>query len=350
MALFHRNRVLGIDISTSAVKLLELSRTGQRYQVESCALERLPQGAMAERNVNDPEQVGMALRHALRRSGSKLRQAAVAVPTSGVITRSVPMPSDRSDEEIESEIRLEAAKYIPYSLDEVYMDFAPQGPSETVPNAVDIMIVASRRENVEARQEALELAGLKAQVVDVEAYALESAFQLIATNDEELHSARVAVVDIGATLTTLSVISSGETIYTREQNFGCEQLTAAIMETYKLSREQAEIARRERQLPADYDSRVLEPFLGAALDQIRHALQFFTSASHYNSVDRLLLIGGGALLKGMPEYAAQHLRLPTRVGNPFEYMTCGTRIDREVVMNEAPLFMIASGLAARSFD
>jgi type IV pilus assembly protein PilM len=351
--LFLKNRssILGVDISTSAVKVLQLGGNADRFQVEARALEPLPPGAVTDRNIADPDEVGNAIRRAVKASGSSAKSAAVAVPTSSVITRTVPMPSDRSTDEIETEIRMEAPKYIPYPLDEVYLDFEVRGVSDSNPDTLDVTIVASRRENVEIRQEALEAAGLKATIVDVDAYAVENAFGVLAERHPSIRPEhRVAVVDIGAALTTLTVIQNGTTLYTRDQTFGCDQLTNNIGETYGLSREQAEVARRSGDLPEDYGSTILAPFQQSVLDQINHSLQFFTSASHYSSVDCLLLIGGGSLLPGLDAFIMEHTGIPTFMGNPFEQMSAARRVNRNTLMQEGPLFFVACGLALRSFD
>ncbi len=346
-----RNNLLGIDISNSSVKVLELSRSGHRYNVEARAVEPLPVGAVTDNNVSDPEEVGAAIRRAVNASGSSLKSAAVAVATSAVITRTVPMPADRTEDEIESEIRLEAPKYIPYPLDEVYLDFEIRGVSDSNPDTLDVTIVASRRENVELRQESLESAGIHARIVDVEAYALENAFGVMAASHDTIRlEDRVAVMDIGTNLTTLTVIQDGSTIYTRDQTFGCEQLTSAIAEAYGLSREEAEVARRSGDLPEDYVPNILVPFQQSALDQINHSLQFFTSASHYSSVDTLVLLGGGSMLPGMAEFVAENTGIPTVLGNPFENMSSSRRVNRNSLIDEAPLFSVACGLALRSFD
>jgi len=346
-----RNNVLGIDICSSSVKVVELSRTGQRYQVEARAMEPLPTGVIADRSITDPEEVGAAVRRAIRASGSSLKHGAIAVPTSTVITRTVPMPADRNEEEIETEIRLEAPKYIPYPLDEVFLDFEIRGASENSPDTLDVTIVASRRENVELRQAAMENGGVKTDIVDVDAYALENAFNVMLEQHPTIRSEhRVAIVDIGATTTTLTVVQEGNILYTRDQPFGCDQLTASVAETYGLSREQAEVARRSGDLPEDYTTNLLKPFMQTALDQINHSLQFFTSASHYSSVDCILLIGGGALLPKLETFVAENTGIPTFIGNPFEYMSSARRVNRNTLLQEGPLFNVACGLALRSFE
>jgi len=351
LLLNKRNNIIGVDICSSSVKVLELSRSGSSYQVEARAMEPLPQGVVSDRNITDPDEVGAAIRRALKSSGSSVRQAAVAVPTSSVITRTVHMPADRNEEEIETEIRLEAPKYIPYPLDEVYLDFEVRGESEANQGMLDVTIVASRQENVDLRQTTLENAGLKTKIVDVDAYALENAFSLLIEEHPSVSpDQRVALVDFGATLMTLTVIQNGATLYTRDQTYGCDQLTANIAETYGLSREQAEVARLSGDLPDDYEAAILQPFLHSAVDQINHSLQFFTSASHYSSVDCIMVIGGGALLPGIDQFIAEGTGVPACIGNPFDSMSNARRVNRNTLLQEGPLFAVACGLALRSFD
>lgn len=168
----------------------------------------------------------------------------MAVAGSAVITKVIEMDAGLTDDELENQLKIEADQYIPYPLDEVAIDFEVQGVSPRNPERVNVLLAACRKENVEVREAALALAGLTARVVDVEAYALERSFGLLATqlaaSQERL---TVAVVDIGATMTTLSVLHNGRIIYTREQLFGGRQLTEEIQRRYGLTVEQAGLAK-----------------------------------------------------------------------------------------------------------
>ena len=216
--------VIGLDISSTAVKLLELGKSGDRLRVESYAVEPLPANSVIEKNISDVEAVGDAIKRAVKRSGTRTKFAAVAVAGSAVITKVIPMPSSMSEEDMEQQIELEADQYIPYPLEEVNIDFEVLGPSENDPEKVDVLLAASRSENVDVRVAAIELAGLKAKIVDVEAYAMENAFGMLAPQlPDQGMDQTVAVVDVGATMTTLNVMHDQKTIYTREQVFGGKQ-------------------------------------------------------------------------------------------------------------------------------
>lgn len=353
MGLFSRKNptLLGLDISSTAVKLLELSSSGGRFRVESYAVEPLPPNSVVEKNIADVEAVGESIRRAVKRSGTRTKQAAVAVAGSSVITKIISMSASLKDDEMESQIELEADQYIPYPLEEVNLDFEVLGPSEKNPETVDVLLAASRSENVDMRIAALEIGGLSAKIVDVEAYALENAFAYVA---EQLAGAgsdqTIAVVDIGATMTTLNVLHNLKIIYTREQVFGGKQLTEEIMRRYGLSYEEAGMAKRQGGLPDNYVPEVLDPFKDAMSQQVSRSLQFFFSSSQYNNVDHIVLAGGSASITGADELIESKIGTTTSIANPFANMSLSNRVKPQTLSNDAPALMIACGLALRSFD
>ena len=343
--------VLGLDISSTAIKLLELGRSGDRMRVESYAVEPLPANSVIEKNIADVEAVGEAIKRAVKRSASRTKLAAVAVAGSAVITKIIAMPASLTEDEMEQQIELEADQYIPYPLEEVNLDFEIIGPSENDPERIDILLAASRSENVDIRIAAIELAGLKAKIVDVEAYAMENAFSLLIPQlPEQGIDQTVAVIDIGATMTTLNVMHDRKTIYTREQVFGGKQLTEEIQRRYGLSYEEAGMAKRQGGLPDNYIPEVLEPFKDAMTQQVSRSLQFFYGSSQYNNVDHIVLAGGSAMIPGIDEMIANKLGVHTSVANPFTNMTLASRVKAQSLSNDAPALMIAAGLAMRSFD
>lgn len=344
-------QVLGLDISSTAVKLLELSRSGNRYRVESYSVEPLPPNSVVEKNITDVEAVGEAVRRAAKRAGARSRNVAVAVAGSSVITKVIPMPNNLTDDELHSQIELEADQYVPYPLEEVSLDFEVLGPSENNPDTVDVLLAACRSETVDMRTAAVESGGMEAKVVDVEAYATENAYQLLLDqiSDQGVEKT-VAVVDIGATMTTLNVLHDMKLIYTREQVFGGKQLTEEIMRRYGLSYEEAGMAKRQGGLPENYEPEVLEPFKEAMCQQVSRSLQFFFSSSQYNSVDQIILAGGSASIPGIAELIQDRLGIDTSIANPFASMSLSSRVKPQSLSNDAPALLIACGLALRSFD
>jgi type IV pilus assembly protein PilM len=353
LGLFNKkaNTLLGIDISSTSVKLLELSRSGSRYKVEAYAVEPLPSNAVVEKNIAEIDGVGNVLSRVLAKARTGARSAAVAVAGSAVITKSIEMDASLSEDELENQLKIEADQYIPYPLEEVAFDFEVQGPSARNAGRVEVLVAACRKENVEVRQDVLEKAGLSAKVVDVEAYALERAYSLLAPQlSKGGADLTVAIVDIGATMTTLSVLHNGRTIYTREQLFGGRQLTEEIQRRYGLSIEEAGLAKKQGGLPDDYQSEVLQPFKEAVVQQVSRSLQFFFAAGQYSDVDYILLAGGTASIPDLDRLIQQKIGTPTLVANPFADMALSGKVNAAALASDAPALMIACGLAMRSFD
>lgn len=345
------NSLLGLDISSTSVKLLELSRSGDRFRVESYGVEPLPPNAVVEKVINDVEGVGEAIGRLVARAKPAAKHAAVAVAGSSVITKVIEMDAGMSSDEMDQQIRVEADQYIPYPLDEVSLDFEVQGPVNGNPERVEVLIAASRTENVDIRRDVLQIAGLTAKVVDVEAYAMERAYSLIAPQIEADEGPQtVAIVDVGATMTTLNVLRGGKIIYTREQLFGGKQLTEEIQRRYGLSFEEAGLAKKQGGLPDDYESDVLEPFKEAIVQQITRSLQFFFSASQHADVSHVVLAGGTSSIVGLSDLVQAKIGTPAIVANPFVNMALSSKVSAAAITNDAPSLMIACGLALRSFD
>ena len=342
--------LIGLDISSTAVKLLELSRSGSRYRVESYAVEPLPPNSVVEKNITDIEAVGEAIRRAVKRSGTRSNHGVVAVAGSSVITKIIPMPVSLSEDDMESQIEFEADQYIPYPLEEVNIDFEVLGPSEKNPDTVDVLLAACRSENVDMRAAAVETGGLVPQIVDVESFASQNAFALITDQmpDQGVEKT-IAVIDIGATMTTLNVMHDLKSIYTRDTIFGGKQLTEEIMRRYGLSYEEAGMAKRQGGLPENYNTDVLEPFKEAMAQQANRSLQFFYSSSPYSAVDHVVLAGGSASIPGVDELIREKLGVETSIANPFASLSLSARVKPQTLSNDAPALMIACGLALRSF-
>ncbi|ENV07257.1 hypothetical protein F967_00238 [Acinetobacter sp. CIP 102637] len=341
--------LVGVDISSTTVKLLELSVKNGRYWVESYAVMPLPENSVVEKSILNPEAVADALERVVNLANPHTTQVAIAVPTSMVIHKIIEMDADMSDEEREVQIRMDAEQYIPFPLDEVSLDFEVLPDRLANPNRVNVLLVATRTENVDTRVEVLELAGLVAKVADVESYAMERAFSVFA-DTLPMGANTVGILDIGHTMTTLSVMQKGKIIYTREQVFGGRQLTQDVQSRYGLSFEEAGRAKKERTLPDDYDTEVLEPFLDAVVQQAARSLQFFFSSSQFNEIDHILLAGGNANIPGLAKLLQQKLGYRVTIANPFLQMGFSPQIDIKKIENDASSLMVACGLALRSFD
>ena len=340
--------ILGIDISETAVKLLELSERGSHYQVESYAVEPLAPNSVSEKTINDIEQVGETVALVVDKSGTKTKNAAICVAGSSVITKVISMPSGLSDEDMESQIQIEADQHIPFPLDQVAIDFEVlDEPQEDSENS-NVLLAAARSEIVDNVVASLELGGLKAKVVDIEAFTIENTIELIAKNfPSGVSTDVIAVADIGSRSTIFCVLENFKVTYSREETFGGIQLTEEIQRRYSLSFEEAALAKKQGSLPDDYESEVLEPFKENIASEISRALQFFYSSSQITDIDILVLAGGCASISGLADMIGSRLEIKTIIANPFSKMQISSKVNKKTLANDAPALMIACGLAMR---
>lgn len=228
------------------------------------------------------------------------------------------------------------------------IDFQVLGPAPNSPDDEEVLIAAARKEKIEDRVAAVEDAGLEAIVMDVDTYATEAAYGLIATQlPKNGKGQTVMIVDMGAAMMHINVLNDNESVYVREQAFGSGQLTQEIQSRFGLSVEEAETAKRKGGLPDSYEVEVLEPFMESLSTEVARALQFFTSSTQYNRVDHIVLAGGGAVIPKIADAVKAKTQINTIVANPFHAMSMGSKVKRQQVAIDAPALMVACGLAMR---
>jgi len=344
--------LVGVDISSSAVKMVELSAGGKGvYRLERYTIEPLPRDAVTDGNIVNMEQVSEGMKRAWKRFGGRNRNIALALPAAMVITKKIIVPAAQKEDELEITVEAEANQYIPFALDEVNLDFQIVGPAPNNPEEVEVLIAASRKEKVEDRVAAAESAGLKPAVMDVESYATQAAFELIApTLLANGRDQNIALVDIGAHATHLYVLRNNQFLFSRDQASGGNQLTHDIQRAFNLSPEEAEAAKRNQGLPENYDADVLQPFMETLALEVTRALQFFFTSTSYNQVDQIILGGGCSLLPGFDELVAKRAGVATVIANPFANMAAAPQIRPRQLAQDAPMLLVACGLALRSFE
>lgn len=343
-----KQNLLGLDISSSAVKLVEMSRKGRSYRIESYSVAPLPEGVSNEKDIIEPEPIGEAIRKAQRESRSRLKRCALAIPTSMAINKIINLPASIPEAEIEAQIAIEADQHIPYAMEEVSYDFEILGPSMSNPEMLDILLAGTRSENVEVRVAAAEMAGLTVEIVDTETHALEKVLRCL-TNELEQYDS-VAVVDFGATMTSITVFEQGRLTFSREQSFGGRQLTEQIMHRYGLTWQEAGLAKKEGNLPENYISEVLDPFKDNMVRQLHRFLQFYYASSQHDGVSQILISGGCARIPGIDEQIQSVIGTPVKVVNPFAQVALGSRVSPVRFTNDMQALLIAAGLSLRGLD
>ncbi len=354
LSVFNPNSrpLIGLDISSSSIKMVELSRVEKGgIKVERYAIETLPRDSVVDGKVINIEAITETIRKAWRRMGTNAKLVAMALPSAAVITKKIILPANLREQEMEVQVESEANQYIPFALEEVNLDFQVVGQAPSGPDEVEVLIAASRKEMVEDRVACAEAAGLKAWVMDVEAYAVQAAFELVETElPDNGRDQCIALVDVGASVMNITVMRNDQIVYNREQAFGGAQLTQEIVRAYGMSTEEAEIAKRAGSLPDNYEKEILSPFLENLAQEVARALQFFFTSTQYTQVDHIVLSGGSVTLPGVNEAVFGQTQVNTIVANPFSGMVLAPRVREKALLQDAPSLMIACGLALRRFD
>jgi len=344
------NRVtplIAVDFGSSSIKAIAISGRSKNIKVEAFTELETPKGSIVDHQISDAEKLSEIMEDLAESFPSKYKNAVIAVAGSHVITKIIHMDSSLTEDDLESQIEAEAENLIPFPMDEISLDFEVLGPSKDSEDQNSVLLSAARSDEIERRVDCLAEGGLETTIVDVESHALTRAWmQQLASDDDKVYAA----VDIGAHTMNFSAIQNGETIYFRHQNIGGEHYTQAIANYYGLPVEQAEEVKVTGQLPENYDLDVLQPFVNNLLQNLRRNIQLFGSSSGMNRVDEIVLSGGCSLISGLVEQIENELQIPTKLAVPFEHCNFAGGVNRAELISQGPKYMVALGLALRSFS
>ncbi len=344
--------LIGVDISSSSVKMVELASDGKNgYRVERYTIEVLPKDVVSDGNIVNLEAAAESVKRAWKKLATSTKHVAIALPAAAVIAKKIIVPAGQREEELQLQVESEANQYIPFALEEVNLDFQVLGPAPSSPDEIEVLIAASRKEKVEDRVAVVEAAGLKPTVMDVETYAILSSFELIEKQFPDGGKGQIiALVDVGANVMNLTVLRNDQQLYAREQAFGGNQLTQDIARQYGMSFEEAEAAKRSNNLPDNYEAELLRPYIESMALEVSRALQFFFTSTQFNKIDHIVLSGGCAVIPGADEVVASRTQINTIVANPFADMVLSDRVRAKNLLTDASSLMVACGLALRRFD
>ena len=343
--------MIGLDISSSSLKLVELGQNASgHYVVNRVGQQALEGGWVVDGQVERFDEVADAVRSLVTRSGTKIRRVAMALPQASVITRKITVPAGLREDEMELQVESEVNQYVPFSMDEVSLDYCVVGPSPTAPDELEVMVAASRKDNVRDRQALAEAAGLEPAVLDIESHASRLAIsRWAACLPRQGKDAVIALFEIGAESTGLKVLCNDELLYDRDQAFGGAQLTQLIARQYGFSLAQAERHKLEGTLPSTYLTDLHEPYVDSVAQEMGRALQYFFTSTAHHQVDHVLLAGGTATLAGLADRVQEVTGIDCLVVNPFDSMHLGSGVSPDRLAREAPSYLVACGLAMRRF-
>lgn len=339
---------VGVDIGSSSVKLVALSQHGRAYRIQGYASVALPPAAVVDGNVEIPGEVSSAIERGLKICGGKLSSAVTAVPSSAVITKYLEISNAFEGLELEEQVQIEADQFIPYPLDEVALDFEVLGPVQKAPDLNEVLLVACRRDDTDAREDAINGSGLKCEIIDIDTYATERALTLLVDDLDE--SKVTGIVDIGAATLTLNVFKGSKIIYNREQAFGGNDLSNMIHQHSGLDVAEVEKQLNSGELPDEIVDNFVMPFRQTVVQQVSRALQFYYSSGPQGQLSKLILGGGTSRLADLPAMVQEEIGVATELANPFKNVEVDAKINPTRLEHDSPSLLKACGLALRSFD
>ncbi|GGD73655.1 type IV pilus assembly protein PilM [Lacimicrobium alkaliphilum] len=338
--------VLGLDIGTRYVKAVLLTGSGTDVQVAAVACEAINGDAFADRDIKDFDAVSNAIRKVRNALKVKCKSAAVAVSGASIITKVVYMDPEQSDHELESQIEIEADSLIPYPLDEVYLDFEELGPSQSHTAKVEVLLSAGHKDMIDNRVTLLRELELEPIVIDVEGYALGSALIEYGPSSDEQP---VCCINLGASQLLVTAVQGNRVIYSKEHNFGFDNLIRDISLVFAMEWQDAEQQMAEGLLQESWKEQQWPVFMANLQQQLSRALQMYVASTNKVQPKHILISGGGALLPEMAAELEKELSIEVALFDPFANMKMKPEI-KQRLGSLAPQLAIAAGLASRSFS
>lgn len=337
--------VVGIDIGSHAIKVCQLKRTDKAYAVINLGSATLPEGAVDDGTLNDPEVVGKAIAELFKNLKIKKKKVGFSISGYSVIVKKVNL-AVMSESELEEHIQSEAEQYIPFDIDDVYLDFQDLKTNDKNIERTDVMLVAAKKEIVDDYLEMLEAIDLKPVIVDVDGFALENTYEYNYPKDEN-----VALVDIGASKMNINIISEGVSVVARDIVVGSRQLTEQIQSAFDLDFKEAE-ALKLGHIPAGEKQEEIADIFSSTCTQwvleIKKAIDLYQANHPEAPLNRLVLSGGGSKVSGLVDFLANETGLPVELFNPFNNMTVNSKkIDPDYLNTVGPEMAIATGIAIR---
>ncbi|MDH5184008.1 MAG: pilus assembly protein PilM [Gammaproteobacteria bacterium] len=344
-----KQTLLGLDIGSFSIKLVELSRLSRGYRLQSCVIEPLAPGLVVDKQIQDVDAVAAVIRRMTKAANSRHSHVVTAIGGDNIITRVVTLPLGLSELELEEQAMLEAEQSLGIKLDAVNVDFEVLGPTQG--DRINVLLAATRKDYIDSHLMAVQLAGLTLKIVDIEAFALENASPFYARQmPEPLVGKTVALIDLGHTTITVNLLHNGKSVGHQSQRFGCQQLHESLLQQSGMTSADIQHHLQQGSLPEQYQKQCVQPFCDTAASYISRLLQVMPGNGLVPELDRVILSGGGALLNGISHSVEAVLQHQVLVAMPLEGVDINPRLSQSRLRRHGASLMVALGLAMRGFD
>ncbi len=350
MMFFEKKTLLGLDIGSQSIKMVDIVKVRGGYELKSLGLGLIPAECIVDKDIMDSETVVDTIKNLRENLKIKTKGTASTISGHSVIVKKAELPL-MSEAELQQTLMIEAEQYIPFDINDVYIDSYILGESLERSDMMDVLFVASKKDLVDDYASAIRNAGLKPMLIDIDVFALETMYEV---NYPDAPESIVALVDTGASMININVLKDGTSIFARDISMGGRQLTERIQREFGVSYERAENIKTGSDIEGIDLERINYIFKMAAetyVQEIRRTLDFFLSTMVNENIERIYLSGGSGRIPGLLTLLQKQMDIPAELANPFNNIQWDDKIfDPEYMAYIAPQMAVAVGLALRRAD
>lgn len=348
MVFGKKDHLVGLDIGSRTIKAAEIAETKRGNVLKKIGMIDIPQGAIEDGAINDPENIAGLIREMFKSYNIRESNIAISIGGYSVIVKKITVQT-MEEEQLQETIHFEAEQYIPFDISDVNLDFQILGPNENNPNQMNVFLVAAKKEMVNDYINLATMAGLNPCIVDVEAFALQNIFEINYDSKDE----NVALIDIGASKTSLNILKDNASVFMRDVSLGCGQINQKIMSLVNCSFEEAEeikLGNRSKKVPREDLNEIISTVVADWCTEIRRALDFFYSTYPEDQIKRIILSGGGGNISEFRKLLGVEASAEVETINPFGNFSIDDKLDSEFIKQISPQAAICMGLAIRKID
>lgn len=347
MILGRKRGVIGLDVGSSSIKLVELGETKNGYKLQNLGILPLPPEAIVDGALMDSVTIIDTIRELINSTKTKTKDVVASVSGHSVIVKKISLPV-MSESELEESIQWEAERYIPFDINDVNIDFQIFGSSSENPEVMDVVLVAAKKDIINDYVSVITEAGLNPVVIDVDAFAIEN---MLEANYEIEKDEAVAIANVGASITNINILKNRMTAFTRDIFKGGNQITEEIQRQLHIDYEEAEKIKVGSKIDASSQpiiQNVLREASESLAMEIGNSIEFFQSTTTYEKISKLYLSGGGAKIKDFDIILQQQIGIPVEIVNPFKKIEYSEKnFDLEYLREIGPMMAVGVGLATR---
>src|SRR4051794_32378783 len=349
MGLFNKSKpLIGLDIGSNSVKAVELTKSKKGYELSGFAAETLEPDAVVDGAIMDSRSVANSIKRILEAGKFKPRGICAGVSGHSVIVKRIVVPG-ATNEEVDASIQFDAEQHIPFQISEVNMDYQVIGPVGTGDPEMEVLLVVAKKDEIQNHTNVIRSLGRSADVVDIDAFALQNAFE---ANYSVEPTATIALLNIGASLMNINITKGGMPLFIRDVSVGGNQYTDILQKELQLNFQEAEDLKLGKGggPEADMVGPLLESITDMLIMEVQKTFDFFRETYPSESISRVVVSGGTSRILGLPEKIEEIFGYPTELLNPFKSISIGPKVDAAKVTSLGPALAVAVGLALRGFD